>query len=56
MTRDLTERCDHCAHSRRVTVARSECRRFPPPDDGTWPIVPSDGWCGEFKKRDDQAA
>ena len=52
MTRDRTERCDHCAHSRRKDVAWSECRRSPTMDHTDWPEVPSDGWCGEFKKRD----
>ena len=36
----------------------AECHRFPPDCDGrgkntrdAWPIVPLDGWCGEYKAK-----
>lgn len=55
MTRALTDRCDNCKFSRRIDVAWSECRRFPPARHNGWPEVPSDGWCGEFKAREPKA-
>lgn len=55
MTRALTDRCDNCKFSLKLSVAWSECHRSPPIKHDTWPEVRSDGWCGEFKEREPKA-
>lgn len=43
------ERCGNCRF-----YVDFECHRFPPysgPEEDCWPLVPSTGWCGEWKPK-----
>lgn len=56
-TKSRKPTCGDCAYLRvNGTVQyggpRKECHRFPPPNnEGYWPCVQINDWCGEFKRR-----
>lgn len=56
----MSESCENCRFSAPVTDPKwealtLECRRRPPVQGqrpaAEWPMVPDDGWCGEYDAR-----
>ena len=32
-----------------------KCHRYPPDNEGKWPLIGESGWCGEFSMKEEHA-